>query len=52
MAYDLNSVRSLDKRIVYVENYPSSLNNSDLAAIFKRAGEVLNVQMPKFSKSD
>ena len=40
----------MDASTVYVENFPESLNLSDIAKIFSRAGEIRNITLPKFAE--
>ena len=41
-----------DECTVYLENFPDSLRLEDIAKIFLRAGEIRNITLPKFGKSD
>ena len=37
---------------MYLENFPDSLMLEDIAKIFARAGEIRNITLPKFGKSE
>lgn len=52
--FDLKKVDSnkVDQCTVYLENFPESLKLEDIAKIFSRAGEVRNITLPKFGKSE
>ena len=41
-----------DECTVYLENFPDSLMLEDIAKIFSRAGEIRNITLPKFGKSE
>jgi len=35
--------------MIYVENFPNNLTHEKLASIFKRAGKIRHVSIPKFN---
>lgn len=37
--------------MIYVERYPEELNHDQLASIFKRAGSIKHVSMPRYKES-
>ena len=52
--FDLKKMDSnkVDQCTVYLENFPESLKLEDIAKIFSRAGEIRNITLPKFGKSE
>ena len=44
-------VHQQDKCMIYVENFPSNLDHEKLASIFKRAGKIRHVSLPRFPDS-
>jgi RNA recognition motif-containing protein len=40
--------REEDKAIVYLESFPEELSHEELASVFKRAGRIKHVSMPKY----
>ena len=43
--------KEVDKRMIYVENFPEYINHEQLAIIFKRVGHIKNVSIPKYKTS-
>ena len=51
--FDINEEfqKSVDKRTVYVENFPEETTHEKLAKIFSQVGNVLHVSLPKYNES-
>jgi RNA recognition motif-containing protein len=43
--------KAIDKCMVYVENFPDTIDHEQLARIFKRAGKVRHISVPKYKES-
>jgi len=43
--------KEVDKCMTYCENFPEELNHDKLAQIFRRAGHIKHVSIPKFKNS-
>jgi RNA recognition motif-containing protein len=37
--------------MIYVENFPDTIDHEQLARIFKRAGKVRHISVPKYKES-
>lgn len=37
--------------MIYVERFPETLSHEDLSQIFKRAGKIRHISVPKFKSS-
>lgn len=40
--------KEIDRCTVYIEKYPEELNHDQLASIFRRAGHIKHVSIPKY----
>jgi RNA recognition motif-containing protein len=49
--YRVENPEETDGAMVYVERYPEELSHEQLATIFKRAGRIKHISMPKFKGS-
>lgn len=50
--YQAVDLKEFDKCMIYIENFPENITHDQLAQIFKRAGHIKHVSMPKYSGSD
>lgn len=41
----------MDESMIYVERVPSNVNHENLCNIFKRAGKVRHISLPKYKNS-
>ena len=48
---DALNQKECDKAMIYVEKFPEELNHEQLASIFKRAGHIKHVSIPKYTNS-
>lgn len=45
------NTKEMDNCMIYVENFPENLDHEDLTKIFKRAGKIRHVSLPRFKNS-
>ncbi len=48
---DRKDEEEIDKRTVYIENFPEDINHETIAKIFSKCGKVLHVSLPKYAES-
>ena len=48
---EYNRTTEIDKRTVYVENFPNTITHEHLAAIFAKIGKILHISLPRFTQS-
>ena len=41
----------IDKRTVYIENFPEDINHEMIAKIFSKCGKILHVSLPRYAES-
>jgi len=44
-------LKQMDESTIYVERFPSNVNHEHLSIIFRRAGKIRHVSLPKFKNS-
>ena len=42
------NLKSMEESTVYIENFPLEMTSEDMAKLFKRAGLIRHISMPKF----
>jgi len=48
---DRKDEEEIDKRTIYIENFPEDINHETIAKIFSKCGKVLHVSLPKYAES-
>jgi len=48
---DQKAAEEIDKRTVYIENFPEDINHEIIGKIFSKCGKVLHVSLPKYAES-
>jgi len=48
---DQKAEEEIDKRTVYIENFPEDINHEMIGKIFSKCGKVLHVSLPKYAES-
>ena len=48
---EYKKLTQIDKRTIYIENFPTSIDHETLASIFAKIGKILHISLPRFPQS-